>query len=324
MEEQEFFHQPVMLNEVLRSLNLKPGGIYVDCTVGGGGHSREILKRISPEGMLVGLDKDPHALQRAKDCLAEFGGRTKLFHENFVNLPQVLKILRIEEVDGLLYDLGVSSAQLDQPERGFSYLTDGPLDMRMDPASPVSAKDLVEKLSLGELADIFWRYGEERWAKRIATFIVAERERRNIETTGQLAEIIKKAIPARARRGGPHPARRSFQALRIAVNQELDVLSRSLKEAVSFLKREGRICVISFHSLEDRIVKENFLKMSASCRCPPGLPVCVCGQKGSLRVITKRPLLPSLEEIKYNPRARSAKLRVAEKVCGRATPKPFA
>lgn len=317
MEEKEknFFHRPVMLAEVIKALNLKSGGVYVDCTVGGGGHSREILRLTAPDGMLIGLDQDPFALERAKRYLVEYRGRTRLFNENFVNLPQLLENLQIRVVDGLLYDLGVSSWQLNDPGRGFSYQADAPLDMRMDPTGPVSARDLVNTLSAEELADIFWRYGEERWAKRIAARIVAERERQSIETTGQLVATIKKAIPARARRSGPHPAKRTFQALRIAVNRELDVLAQSLKEAVSFLKTGGRICVLSFHSLEDRIVKETFQEMATGiCKCPPGLPVCVCGRSGSLKVITRRPLKPAPEEIASNPRARSARLRVAEKV----------
>lgn len=317
MEEKErnCFHRPVMLAEVIKALNLKSGGVYVDCTVGGGGHSREILKLTAPDGILIGLDQDPFALRQAKNYLAEYQERARLFNENFVNLPQLLKNLQIQEVNGLLYDLGASSRQLDDPGRGFSYLADVPLDMRMDPTGPVSARDLVNALSAQELADIFWRYGEERWAKRIAALIVAERERRRIETTGQLVAIIKRAIPARARRGGPHPAKRTFQALRIVVNRELDVLAQSLKGAIPFLKTGGRICVLSFHSLEDRIVKKTFQDMSAgSCKCPPGLPVCVCGRGGSLQIITRRPLTPAPEEIASNPRARSARLRVAEKV----------
>jgi len=314
LEKQEFFHQPVMPDEVIDALNLKPGGIYVDCTIGGGGHGREILNLTGPDGMLVGLDRDPRAIEQAGISLAEYGSRAKLFNENFVNLPQVLNIIQCREVDGILYDLGVSSAQLDNPGRGFSYHEDGPLDMRMDPSTPVSAKDLVNNLSARELADIFWRYGEERWAKRIAGFIVAGRERCQIETTGQLAGIIKDAIPARARRSGPHPAKRSFQALRIAVNGELDILANALKGAVPFLKLAGRICVLSFHSLEDRIVKETFKEMSAGCKCPPGLPICMCEKGGGLKIITRRPLVPSEEEISRNPRSRSAKLRVAEKL----------
>jgi len=313
-QEQNLFHQPVMPAEVLSMLNPKPGGIYVDCTVGGGGHAREILSRTAPDGLLIGLDRDPAAIRRAKTGLVEFGARARLFNENFVNMPRVLETLRIQQVDGLLYDLGVSSFQLDDPGRGFSYLADGPLDMRMDPANPVSAKDLVNQLSAAELADIFRRFGEERWAKRIAAAIAAERERRPIETTLGLAEIVKRAIPAAARRRGPHPAKRTFQALRIAVNRELDVLAKTWREAVSFLKPGGRICVLSFHSLEDRTVKETFRALAAGCQCPPGLPVCVCGQKGILRVLTRRPLLPAPGEIERNPRARSARLRAAEKL----------
>ncbi|MEW6424862.1 MAG: 16S rRNA (cytosine(1402)-N(4))-methyltransferase RsmH [Bacillota bacterium] len=313
-QEHNSFHRPVMLAEVLAALCLRPGGVYVDCTVGGGGHAREILRLTDPDGVLIGLDRDPLAVRQAEAHLAEYGGRARLFNENFVNLPRVLEDLQIREVDGLLYDLGVSSAQLDDPERGFSYMADGPLDMRMDPAGPVSAKDLVNRLPADELADIFRRYGEERWAERIAVLIAAERKRRPIETTGRLAEIIKRAIPARARRSGPHPAKRSFQALRIAVNQELDVLAGSLKEAVAYLKAGGRICVLSFHSLEDRIVKATFQELSARCKCPPDLPACVCGRKGSLKIITRRPLTPQPAEVECNPRARSARLRVAEKL----------
>lgn len=314
LEKREFFHQPVMPGEVINALNLKLGGIYVDCTVGGGGHGREILSLTGPDGFLVGLDRDPRAVKQAGINLEEYNGRFKLFSENFVNLPRVLNILQCNKVDGILYDLGVSSAQLDNPGRGFSYQQDGPLDMRMDPSTPVSAKDLVNNLSAGELADIFWRFGEERWAKRIAGFIVSARERCQIDTTGELAGIIRDAVPARARRAGPHPAKRSFQALRIAVNGELDILAKALKEAVFFLKPAGRICVISFHSLEDRIVKEVFKEMSAGCKCPPGLPVCMCKKEGELKIITKRPLAPSGEEMNNNPRSRSAKLRVAEKL----------
>ena len=313
-QEQNPFHQPVMLAEVLSALNLGPGGIYVDCTVGGGGHALEILRRTAPDGLLIGLDRDPLAIRQAKTRLAEYGERSKLFNENFVNLPRVLQNLQIQQVDGLLYDLGVSSGQLDDPGRGFSYMADGPLDMRMNPAHSVSAKDLVNQLSAAELADIFRRYGEERWAKRIAAAIAAERERRPIETTGRLAEIIKRAVPAPARRSGPHPAKRTFQALRIAVNRELDVLAKAWKEAVSFLKPGGRICVISFHSLEDRMAKETFRELAAGCKCPPGLPVCVCGRGGVLKVLTRRPLLPSPEEVGRNPRARSARLRIAERL----------
>jgi 16S rRNA (cytosine1402-N4)-methyltransferase len=303
-----------MLAEVLQALNLKPGGTYVDCTVGGGGHSREILRLTAPDGVLIGLDRDPLAIRRAERELAEFGGRARLIYENFVNLPRVLKGLGISQVDGLLYDLGVSSLQLDDPGRGFSYMADGPLDMRMDPAGPVTAADLVNGLEEKELAEIIFRYGEERWARRIASFIAAERKRRPIESTGRLVEIIKMAVPAGARRTGPHPAKRTFQALRIAVNGELEELAGALKEAVVFLKPEGRICVLSFHSLEDRIVKETFRELAGTCRCPPGAPVCGCRKEGVLRVLTRRPVLPSPGEVERNPRARSARLRVAERL----------
>lgn len=310
----ELAHQPVMLDEVLQALNLKPGGVFVDCTVGGGGHGREILRLTAPDGVLIGLDRDPVAIRQAESALAEFAGRVRLFHENFVNLPRVLEGLGVRQVDGILYDLGVSSLQLDDPGRGFSYMADGPLDMRMNPADLLTAADLVNGLDEKELAEILFRYGEERWAGRIASFIAAERKRRPIESTGRLVEIIKMAVPARARRSGPHPAKRTFQALRIAVNRELEGLAGSLKEAVGFLRPKGRICVLSFHSLEDRIVKETFRELTGACRCPPGLPACVCGEKGILRVLTRRPLLPSSDEVERNPRARSARLRVAERI----------
>ncbi|MGB9846144.1 MAG: 16S rRNA (cytosine(1402)-N(4))-methyltransferase RsmH [Desulfotomaculales bacterium] len=310
----ESVHQPVMLAEVLQALNLKPGGTYVDCTVGGGGHSREILRLTAPDGVLIGLDRDPLAIRRAERELAEFGGRARLIYENFVNLPRVLEGLGVSRVDGLLYDLGVSSLQLDDPGRGFSYMADGPLDMRMDPAGPVTAADLVNGLDEKELAEIIFRYGEERWARRIASFIAAERKRRPIESTGRLVEIIKMAVPAGARRTGPHPAKRTFQALRIAVNGELEELAGAIKGAVVFLKPEGRICVLSFHSLEDRIVKETFRELAGTCRCPPGTPVCGCRREGVLRVLTRRPVLPSPGEVERNPRARSARLRVAERL----------
>jgi len=309
-----FFHQPVMLEEVLASLKPKPGGIYVDCTVGGGGHSREVLRLTAPGGCLIGLDRDPYALEHARQYLADYRQRATLVKENFIRLPQVLKELGITAVDGILYDLGVSSAQLETAQRGFSYMTDGPLDMRMDPEEPVTARQLVNNLPEAELANLIWRYGEERWAKRIAAFIVREREYGSIETTGHLVNVIKQAIPARGRRQGPHPAKRTFQALRIAVNRELDVLAQALKEAVAFLKPEGRLCVITFHSLEDRIVKESFRKMAASCTCPPDFPVCVCSSRARLRLVAPHFLTPPAMEVERNPRSRSARLRVAEKV----------
>jgi len=303
-----------MLEEVLASLKPKPGGVYVDCTVGSGGHSREVLRLTTPGGYLVGLDRDPYALEHADQYLADYRHRLTLVKENFIHLPRVLKELGINAVDGILYDMGISSAQLETPQRGFSYMVDGPLDMRMDPEEPVTARELVNNLPEAELAELFRRYGEERWAKRIAAFIVRERKYGSIETTCHLVNVIKQAIPARGRRQGPHPAKRTFQALRIAVNRELDVLAQSLKDAVAFLKPEGRLCVIAFHSLEDRIVKESFRKMAAFCTCPPDFPVCICGGRAQLRIVTPHLLTPSAMEVERNPRSRSARLRVAEKV----------
>jgi len=312
-EEDAFSHRPVMLEEVLTALNLKSGGIYVDCTLGGAGHSVEIMRRIGPDGILVGLDQDPQALAAAAERLAPFGRRVRLLRENFVQLPRVLAGLNIREVDGLLYDLGVSSPQLDRPERGFSYLHDGPLDMRMDPDAPLTARDLVNELPHKELAAIIRNYGEERWAARIASFIVRERERRPLETTAELVAVIKRAVPAAARRTGSHPAKRTFQALRIAVNKELEILPDALRRAVDFLRPGGRICVLTFHSLEDRLVKNLFRELSAPCTCPPDFPVCVCGRKPCLRPVPPYPAAPSPEEVAANPRARSARLRAAEK-----------
>lgn len=308
-----FYHKSVLLEESMEGLQLRPGGIYVDCTLGGGGHSLEILKRTEPDGVLVGLDQDPDALAAAKGRLETYLHRTHLVRSNFSKLPEVLDKLGIEAVDGILYDLGVSSYQLDNPERGFSYMQDAPLDMRMNPEGPVTARDLVNSLSERQMSDIIWRYGEERWAKRIAAFIVKERAVGPIERTGQLVSVIKKAIPAGARREGPHPAKRTFQALRIAVNDELDILRQAFTEAVNRLNNGGRICVITFHSLEDRITKVVFKELAAPCTCPPSFPVCVCGKAPLVRVITNRPVEPSETEVEENPRARSARLRVAEK-----------
>lgn len=313
-EEREFSHQPVLLEEVLAYLNPRSKGLYVDCTVGGGGHSLEILRRSSPDGRLVGLDQDPNALKAAARRLAPYAQRVTLVQENFVNLPRVLARVGISVVDGLLYDLGVSSPQLDIPERGFSYMQDGPLDMRMDPSGAITARDLVNKLKEEDLAGIIARYGEERWARRVAAFIVRTRQYKPIETTSELVEIIKQAIPAKSRRTGSHPARRTFQALRIAVNQELDILPGALREAVNLLRPGGRICVITFHSLEDRLVKRLFQELARPCICPPKFPRCICGRQPLLRIVTTHPVEPSARELKENPRARSARLRVAEKL----------
>lgn len=310
----EFSHRPVMVEEVLNGLKIRPDGIYVDCTVGGGGHSEAILNCIESGGRLVALDQDVEAIAAAKKRLAAFKDRVVFVQENFVKLAEVLKRLGIKEVDGVIFDLGVSSYQLDNPDRGFSYQYDAPLDMRMDRERGKTAREIVNNFPVEELAAIIREYGEERWASRIAEFIEEERKRRSIETTGQLVKIIKKAIPAGARREGPHPAKRTFQALRIAVNKELEILSDSVRSAVQALRPGGRICVITFHSLEDRIIKDLFRRMASPCSCPREFPVCVCGGKREVRLITAKPLAPHKAELEKNPRARSARLRIAEKL----------
>lgn len=304
-------HVPVLLKEVVESLNCGPGKKYLDCTLGQGGHSREILRSIGPQGFLWSLDQDRKALENAQKKLSSFEN-IKLIQGNFKDLDRISREHGITSLDGVLFDLGISSAQLDSPGRGFTYQQESPLDMRMDLDQTVTAEDLVNELSERELAEIIKNYGEELWARRIASFIIRERKKKRIQTTGQLVEIIKAAIPARARRRGGHPARRTFQALRIAVNQELENLSRGLEAAVGLLKSGGRLCVISFHSLEDRITKKFMEKKARGCICPPRLPVCTCGQRPVLK-IKKKPVLPGPEEIKNNPRARSARLRVGEK-----------
>lgn len=306
---------PVMPGEVVKSLKIRPDGIYVDCTLGGGGHSLAILKELGPDGRLIALDRDPAAIVAARQRLAAYKCRVTLVRENFNRLLEVLKKLDIEAVDGILFDLGVSSWQLEEPGRGFGYQHDDALlDMRMDPGQAVSARNLVNELPVAELTRIIREYGEERWAGRIAAFIGIERERRPLETTGELVAVVKKAVPAAARRKGSHPARRTFQALRIAVNRELEILPRALNDAVKVLRPSGRVCVLTYHSLEDRIVKEEFRRLASSCICPRDFPVCACGREKELRIITNRPLAPSLTEIERNPRARSAKLRVGEKL----------
>ncbi len=309
-----FFHRPVMVEEVLNGLKIMPDGIYVDCTLGGGGHSEAVLKGLGSGGRLVALDQDSEAIAAAGKRLAPFRDKVILVRENFTQLPEVLKRLGIRSVDGIIFDLGVSSYQLDNPARGFSYQYDAPLDMRMDQKHGKTAREIVNNLPVAELAAMIRNYGEERWASRIAQFIGEARERRTIETTGQLVEIIKKAIPAGARRKGPHPAKRTFQALRIAVNRELEILNDSICSAVRVLRPGGRICVITFHSLEDRVVKDLLRRMAAPCSCPRELPVCVCGGKKEVRLITAKPLLPCETELEENPRARSAKLRIAERL----------
>jgi 16S rRNA (cytosine1402-N4)-methyltransferase len=310
----EYRHTPVLLAEVTQHLSLHPGSIIVDCTLGGAGHAKRIQDSIAPTGTLVGIDQDDAALVAASNTL-RLGQHVILIKGDFGELDSLLAEAGLAYADGFLFDLGVSSPQLDFAERGFSYHADAPLDMRMDPASGgITAADVVNTYDEDDLARVLSDWGEERWASRIAAFIVAARARRPVRTTEELVDIVKSAIPASARRAGPHPARRTFQALRIEVNHEIDKLEEALRSAVRWLSPGGRIAVISYHSLEDRTVKRTFGELSQGCVCPPGLPVCRCGAKPVLRIVTRKAVVPTAEEIEENPRARSAKLRVAEKV----------
>lgn len=310
-----FSHTPVLIDEVLEYIKPKPGKTIVDCTAGGGGHSKALLERILPGGKLIALDQDLDAVKAAENNLSSLGVENfKVIHLNFEHLKTALSQEGISQVDGILYDLGVSSFQLDTGERGFSYQVDAPLDMRMDRQQKSTAYDLVNNCSAEELTRILFDYGEERWAKRIAGFIIQEREKAGaIATTGVLVEVIKKAIPSAARREGPHPAKRTFQALRIAVNRELEILQKSFRDGVDLLGKEGRLAVITFHSLEDRIAKTVFQELAKGCTCPKDMPQCVCGKKPVIKIVTGKPVIPSEEELSRNPRARSAKLRVVEK-----------
>ena len=309
----EFNHVSVLLNECLEGLNIKENGIYVDGTLGGAGHSSEILKRLSKEGRLIGIDQDTDALKAAKERLKDYSNVT-FVHSNFSNIENVLNNLNIDGVDGILMDLGVSSYQLDEGERGFSYMKDAPLDMRMNRENDFSAYNVVNEYSEEDLYRIIRDYGEEKFAKRIASFIVENRQEKNIETTLELVEIIKNAIPAKARREGPHPAKRTFQAIRIEVNSELSILNKTIEDGVEKLNKGGRMAIITFHSLEDRIVKNKFRDLAASCRCPKEFPVCVCGEKAKVKIISRKAIEPTKEEVEINPRSRSAKLRVIEKL----------
>jgi 16S rRNA (cytosine1402-N4)-methyltransferase len=310
----EFHHISVLLEECMQGLKLHAEGTFVDCTLGGAGHSRAILERTGPTGRLIGIDQDRTALEAARERLLDYGDRVTLVHNNFYNLEAVLDELEIDLVDGVLFDLGVSSYQLDTAERGFSYQHNALLDMRMNTSgADPTARDLVNTWSAEQLNQIIWEYGEERWAKRIAQFIVQERQQKPIETTGDLVEVIKKAVPSGARREGPHPAKRTFQALRIAVNDELNRFEQALRQGVNRLKPGGRVCVITFHSLEDRIAKQVFSELAKKCICPPELPICRCNKEQVVKVITNKPILPVEAEITANPRARSAKLRIAER-----------
>ena len=306
----EFIHKSVLLDECIDSLNIKPEGIYVDGTLGGAGHSLEIVKRLDG-GKLVAFDQDMDAIENAKIKLADYMDRVILIHSNFENLGEKLDENGITGIDGLLLDLGVSSYQLDTPERGFSYMHDAPLDMRMDKSLTESAWDIINRYSEAELSDIIRNYGEENWHARIAAFIVERRSEKPIETTFELVDIIKAAVPRKARDENLHPAKRTFQAIRIAVNRELDVIEKVIREATEKMNRGGVIAIITFHSLEDRIVKNVFRDLSAGCICPPEFPVCTCNTAAKLKLLTKKPIISSKEELEENPRARSAKLRCA-------------
>lgn len=312
----EFEHKPIMLEECIEFLEIRQDGIYLDGTLGGGGHSSQIVKSLGPKGILIGIDQDINAIEAAKKKLFSINSKAKLIieHTNFENIREVLKAQKIDSVDGVLLDLGVSSHQLDEGERGFSYQHDAPLDMRMNQNDDFDAQTLVNTWSKDDISRIIRDYGEEKWAARIAEFIVRSREVQKISTTGELVDIIKSAIPAAARREGPHPAKRTFQALRIAVNRELEVLENLLDTVTDLLSSGGRLAIISFHSLEDRIVKKAFQKQTQGCVCPRDFPKCVCGFSPKLRIITRKPITPSEKELDENPRARSAKLRVAEKI----------
>ncbi len=309
-----FEHKPVLLKETLEYLDLKPGGVYIDGTLGGAGHSSEIIKRIIPKGVLLGIDQDSNAINAAKERLKDYKDNVIVVRDNFRNIKAIALGNGFKEVDGVLLDIGVSSHQLDEDERGFSYMHDGPLDMRMDRDRDYDAAEIVNNASDKELTRILRDYGEEKWAVRIAKFIIEERKNGRIETTFKLVDIIKRAIPAAARREGGHPAKRTFQALRIAVNDELEVLEQAVKDAVDILKPGGRLVVITFHSLEDRIVKTVFNNMERPCTCPPQLPICMCGKEPLLKVVTRKPVIAGEEELESNTRSKSAKLRAAERV----------
>jgi 16S rRNA (cytosine1402-N4)-methyltransferase len=309
-----FKHTTVLLEETVDGLDIKPDGTYVDCTLGGAGHSELILSKLSEKGKLYAFDQDDIAIANAKEKLAAYGDRLTIIKSNFLYLQEELEKLGVTEVDGILYDLGVSSPQLDTPERGFSYHHDAPLDMRMDQDAPLSAYDVINEWPYEKLVKIFFQYGEEKFSKQIARKIEAARESKPIETTGELVELIKDAIPAPARRKGGHPAKRVFQAVRIAVNDELGVFEKSLEQAIDLLSIGGRISVITFHSLEDRICKVTLKKASETPPLPPGLPIIPEEYQPKLKLITRKPILPSEEELEFNNRARSAKLRIAEKV----------
>jgi len=310
----EFAHETVLLEEAVEALRPQPGGVYVDATLGGGGHTARLLERSAPDGAVIAFDQDETAIAHAEPLKRQYPGRLTLVKANFAEMEERLRALGVTAVDGVLFDLGVSSPQFDLPERGFSYWHEGPLDMRMDRHQPLTAREIVNEWDERELARIIREYGEERFAASIARAIARARSKKPIETTTELAEIVKSAIPAAARRSGPHPARRTFQAIRIAVNDELGALERGVEAAFRALKPGGRLSVITFHSLEDRAVKRLFQTWAQGCICPPEFPVCQCGRKPWGRMVSRKPVTPSSEELERNPRARSAKLRAFEKL----------
>ena len=310
----EFNHKSVLLHETIENLNIKPDGIYVDGTLGGAGHSSEIVKRLSEKGRLIGIDQDADAIAAATGRLSDYADRVTIIRSNYAAMKSELQKIGITQVDGILLDLGVSSFQLDTPERGFTYREeDAPLDMRMDQRQSQTAKDIVNGYSEQELYRIIRDFGEDRFAKNIAKHIVTERQKKEIETTGELTEIIRASIPMKVQATGGHPAKRTFQAIRIKLNRELEVLQDNLDEMIDLLSDGGRLCIITFHSLEDRIVKTSFRKNENPCTCPKEFPVCVCGKVSKGKVITRKPILPSEEELEENKRAKSAKLRVFER-----------
>ena len=311
----EFNHYSVLLNETIENLNIKPDGIYVDGTLGGGGHAYQVASRLSEKGRLIGIDQDADAIAAAGERLKEFGDKITIIRSIYANMKEELHRIGVEKVDGIVLDLGVSSFQLDTPERGFTYRDENaPLDMRMDDRQSLTAKDIVNGYSEMNLYRIIRDYGEDKFAKNIAKHIVQERAKKPIETTGELTEIIRASIPMKVQVTGGHPAKRTFQAIRIELNKELEVLQNNLDDMIDLLNPGGRICIITFHSLEDRIVKTNFKRNENPCTCPSDFPVCVCGKKSKGKVVTRKPILPSEEELEVNSRSKSAKLRVFERV----------
>lgn len=314
MSQNNFHHISVLLKEAVEGLRVRDGYTYVDCTTGSGSHSFQIAQRMGQNGRLICIDRDKNALEAAKKRLVVFEDKITFVHENFTELGNILDSLNVDNLGGVLMDLGCSSPQFDTPERGFSYMHDAPLDMRMNEEDTLTAYDVVNEYSESKLKEIIYEYGEERFASRIASFIVNAREKSPIKTTGELSDIIKSAIFASARADGPHPAKRTFQAIRIEVNKELDAIAPAMKAAANRLVTGGRLSIISFHSLEDRIVKNTISNLSSGCTCPKDFPICVCNKKPTLKQVNKKPILPSAEELENNPRSRSAKLRLAEKL----------